>query len=313
MSSIGSEQSGKAGAGRPCPGCGGAARERGVIHHPRPTLVAGVAIDLGATEFHLRECGACGLNFKDPAPDEGKLLACYARAEAGHWYERPDPRQRRFDDLRAALERWAPGPEVLDVGCFNGAMLEYFGVRWRRFGVEPSGAAAEVARERGVEVLGATIADVEEGRRFDAICAVDVLEHVVAPAAFLARVAALLKPGGVFLALTGDASASAWRWLGARYWYCSLPEHVTFFSGASLSVLAARAGLRTLEYRRVCHGRYGVGRGLSEAVKNAAFGLALAAGGERWPGVGARLRRRGPGWITARDHMIHVTAREGGA
>src|SRR5688572_6183644 len=126
---------------RPCPVCGSTDTVvAGPILHGTPTHVAGVVLDLGDTRFVLRRCPRCEFQFKDPPIDSEKLMACYAAADSAKWELDPDPWQRQFDILGELLAAHARGRRVLDVGCFNGALLAYLGDGWQRFGVEPSRA-----------------------------------------------------------------------------------------------------------------------------------------------------------------------------
>lgn len=296
----------------PCPLCDAkATRSAGRIYHPQPSFVAGVPLTLPATMYELMACAACGFRFKHPEIPEDLLLECYRRADKGNWEQYVDPVQRRFDQLKGMLERHSPGRRVLDVGCFNGALLEYLGPQWQRYGVEPSVDAAALARTRGVEIVGATLNDVPNGTGpFDAITAIDVAEHIARPLAFFHRVRQLLAPGGAALLVTGDFESLSWRLQGSRYWYCSLPEHVSFYARRVMEHIGRETGLRIADYRRLCHGRYGSGKVLSEVVKNTAYraGVSLR-------GLGIRrlrrlfLERRGPVWMTARDHMFAVMRR----
>lgn len=290
-----------------CPACASQSlTDHGEIFHPRPAMVAGVPIDLGNTPYRLLACNTCKLWFKSPPVDEQRLLDCYAASAFSHWRARPDPIVRKFDELLALIKQFSPGADVLDIGCFNGAMLEYFGAEYRRFGIEPSREAAAVARERGVEVLGSTVMELRDTPRFDCVLAIDVLEHIVHPMPFFAKVAAILRPGGVFISLTGDVGAWGWKLLKARHAYCSLPEHVTFFSRASLGELERRVGLEEVSYRRIVHQRTGTVRTAQELVRNVAFATAVTCGGEHLPGIGPRLRRRAPVWEASADHLLHV-------
>ncbi len=258
-------------------------------------------INLGDTAFRLRRCRRCGFQFKHPPINEAKLLTCYAEAAREHWEDRPDPRKRRFDTLRALLERHAPGRRILDVGCFNGAILEYLGDGWQRSGLEPARAAAEIAGTRGVEILGALIEDLSGDAVFDAVIMIDVVEHLVEPRAVLARAAAALAPGGVLVIGTADTASWPFRLQGGRHWYGALPEHVSFFDERSLRRFAADHGLETVEHRTLSHVRshlYRRGRELAANLVDA--GLCR---------LGARRDRPAPGWLTAADHMLHVMRR----
>ena len=294
-----------------CPGCSlHNLDDKGEIFHPNPALVAGVPITFAHSSYHLLACRDCHLWFKSPPVDEQALMDCYAKSKFSHWSTRPDPLLRRFDQLLAQVKQHSPGPDVLDIGCFNGGMLEYFGPDYRRFGIEPSVEAAAVARERGVDVIAATVMDLPPEPRFDAVLAIDVLEHIVKPSAFLAKVAAILRPGGAFISLTGDVGAWGWNLQTARYYYCSLPEHVTFFSRASLGELGKRVGLHEAFYSRTPHHRARSADTIRDLVKNVGFSSAISLGAEHLPVLGPRLHRRAPGWGSASDHMLHVARKQ---
>jgi len=300
---------------RACPLCAGRslADLGGVAHPPRPHI-AGVPIDLGAVEFRLFGCHGCGFQFKDPPLPEAALRRCYEQAAADHWQETPDPRKRRFDEIAGLLEANAPGRRVLDVGCFNGAVLSFLGDRWQRFGVEPSGPAATLARQRGVEVLAATIADVRQGAGlFDAILAIDLVEHLADPLPFFRKAAALLVPQGVLVVGTGDTGSWPFRLQGSHYWYVSLPEHVSFFGEAALNRAGELAGLVPVEHRRLSHVRADpIHRG-RQAIKNLSYAAARSTGGFGVPPLRRYVdARSAPGWLTARDHMLHVMRKPGG-
>jgi SAM-dependent methyltransferase len=300
-------------ATRPCPVCESTQTEEiGPILHPQPTHVAGVLLDLGGTRYTLRRCRDCGFQFKDPAIEPAKLLACYEAADSDNWGESPDPWQRQFDVLRESLKKFAPGRRVLDVGCFNGAMLAFFGEEWDRNGVEPARAAVEIAERRGVKVLADTLdnlgPDVEP---FDAVLAIDVVEHLVEPLPFFRRISELLKPGGVFILFTGNTSALAWRLQGSMYWYCSLPEHVSFYDRRSLDELGRRSGLTCVDFRELSHKRLPITRWASDMLKCAVYVAGRATGG-----LGLKplrrifVERRGPSVMTAKDHLLCVLRKE---
>jgi SAM-dependent methyltransferase len=281
------------------------------ILHPSPALVAGVALDLGNVEFSLRSCGRCGFQFKDPAIEPEKLLACYAAADSDKWGESPDPWRRKFDVLRSCIERHARGKRILDVGCFNGALLKYLGPEWQLFGIEPSTAAAELARSRGVDVVASTIEQVDPAiDKFDVILAIDVVEHLVDPAPFFRAVANLLRPGGTFVVETGDTDGLAWRWQQGAYWYCTLPEHVSFYNRRSMKCLGDANGLETAEYLNLRPRRFPLAKTASDQAKNFIYSVGRAT---RAFGVPALRRwfvdRQGPNVQTAKDHLIYVYRR----
>ncbi len=290
--------------------------DRGPIFHPKPTTVAGVAINLDQIVFHLLACRECGFQFKHPPIPEDQLLACYRKAEASHWKDDPNPHERQFDVLRNLVEKHAPlnmsdTRRILDVGCFNGAILSYIGDNWERFGVEPSIEAANRARQRGVTILGPTIHDlppsVANTLRFDAILIIDVIEHVLQPLELLQQVRSLLKPSGIIIIGTGDTDAWSWRLQGSRYWYCSMVEHVSFFGERAMEELAARLNMRTVEHLKLSHIRANPIRRWRKTIRNLIFEAARRSSGFGIPSLNRSLQTRSaPGWLTARDHMLHI-------
>jgi SAM-dependent methyltransferase len=103
-----------------------------------------------------------------------------------------------FGDWLAASVR--PGARVLDVGCGTGALTRDLGALGRVVGVDSAPEAIAFARRRAPGPL--CVGSVEQlpfrGARFDAVAAVDVVEHVD-DARALAEIARVLVPGGVAL------------------------------------------------------------------------------------------------------------------
>lgn len=292
--------------GRARPVCQGTSLHRSEILHPVPTLVAGVPIDLGDTKFSFVRCADCNFHFKDPVIPEEDLNAGYAKADKEHWTGANDPIRRRFDTMKAMIARTAPSAKsVLDVGCFNGALLQYLGKPYSLFGIEPSTDASETASGLGITMLGSTLADLPPGKTFDVITAIDVVEHVLDPVAFWRACSSALNPGGVFIIFTGDTDARSWRMQRGMDWYCSLPEHVSFYNHACLTRLCKMSGLRVHEHQRLPHDRNPLARTLKESARALDYSAARATGGLGIPPIKRKvLSRRAPKWMTARNHFL---------
>ena len=266
--------------------------------HNSPPEVAGVEIDLGDTLFTMRRCPQCRLQVKAPCIPERDLIECYEKASGDHWEETPDPHKRRFDDIERVINSHAEGPMVLDIGCSNGALLGYMGQSWERFGIEPGEEAARHAQERGVEIIAPMLDDCTTEKRFDVILAIDVLEHLHDPDSFIESARSMLNPNGIFVGLTGDAGSPSWKWHGARYWYCSLPEHQVFFERGTIDQLAQRHNMDVVHYERSSHARYKLTRGVRDAVRGFIWGLGIR--------MGLHKNQSSPGWLPAKDHMLFV-------
>jgi SAM-dependent methyltransferase len=78
---------------------------------------------------------------------------------------------------------------------------------------------------------------------FDVIVMLDVIEHLPSPAETVALLARHLTPGGVIVITTGDFGSLSARLAGASWRLMTPPQHLWFFSQASMRQMAATVGL----------------------------------------------------------------------
>jgi SAM-dependent methyltransferase len=165
--------------------------------------------------------------------------------------------QRR---LAAQVDRLgkAGAVRVLDVGCADGRLLDWFrqssaGDRLETHGIEMNEEAAAIARRRGHRVVtGRFEVDTElEPGAFDLIVGLHVIEHVDDPRLFAARAAELLAPNGLLALATPnwdsvDARRFRGHWGGNHF-----PRHWTLYDERTLGALADAVGLRVerVEYQ----------------------------------------------------------------
>ena len=115
------------------------------------------------------------------------------------WYWWSVGTRRIFRDWLAAAVR-EPAPALLDVGCGTGALAAELASLGRVTGVDLSAEAIAFSRRRALERLcvGSAEALPFGSARFDAVAAVDVVEHTD-DRRTLAEIARVLKPGGAAL------------------------------------------------------------------------------------------------------------------
>lgn len=113
----------------------------------------------------------------------------------------------------AALQRFGTltNPLILDVGCGTGGTLDRLKAFARPVGLDLEPLALELSRERGHTdlVLASATALPFGDNTFDAVVALDVLEHIPDHVAAAAEIARVLKPGGT-LVVTVPAYRSLW-------------------------------------------------------------------------------------------------------
>lgn len=132
----------------------------------------------------------------------------------------PAPSRAGRGFARWVAESTPPGSSVLNVGGGCNASGRFPAIK-RRAGtlvaVDPS--ARVLDNSDADEVYQATLEDFshDHARRFDVAFAVFVLEHVTDPVAFTQAAALVLKPGGVFMAIT----LNRWHYFGITTWATS--------------------------------------------------------------------------------------------
>jgi 2-polyprenyl-6-hydroxyphenyl methylase/3-demethylubiquinone-9 3-methyltransferase len=107
------------------------------------------------------------------------------------------------------------GLSLLDIGCGGGLIAEPmtrlgFAVTGIDADAEAVAAARSHAREMGLAIdysLATAESLAEAGTCFDAVLALEVIEHVADPAAFFASIGALVRPGGAFVGATLNRTA----------------------------------------------------------------------------------------------------------
>jgi SAM-dependent methyltransferase len=177
---------------------------------------------------------------------EGGLLA---RLDAAtRWRLHILPRTEPVSILAA---RAKPGA-VVDIGCGDGRHMLALPLHLRPVGIEVSHALAEATRAaiapRGGEVICAPAAEGAE-RLAPGACTGALLrsylEHEAEPARVLRALHRALAPGGIAVVKVPNFGSWNRRVTGGRWCGVRLPDHVNYFTPASLRRMADATGFDT--------------------------------------------------------------------
>ncbi len=197
---------------------------------------------------------------------ETELFDRFYEVEDRHWWF-VGRRKIVLDQLKQA----GIGGPVLDIGCGTGGVLAHLKSFGPAYGIDPTPEAVEFCQRRGLPVMLGSGFDLPfPDATFDAILALDVIEHVDDDVALLCEARRVLKPGGVAV-LTVPALQWLWsdhdvvnhhyrrynrRTLERAVWRAGLEPERTSYYNALLLPLAAT--------RKVMHRKNGAGDHLDE-------------------------------------------------
>jgi 2-polyprenyl-3-methyl-5-hydroxy-6-metoxy-1,4-benzoquinol methylase len=232
-----------------CALCGGA-----TVPHLEKNSAAGKI-------FAIHRCTSCTVWQIQPMPSPEELTALYQNE---YFKERSDrgyadyTSEKIYRSVVSTLEKnlddlgfftWektlSPEKNLLEVGCAAGHTVAYFAGRgWQALGMDIAHEMIETGRAAGRNLEEADFLSYDFGaRKYDLITHWATLEHLPQAETFLAKMRALLKPGGKVYLSTCNTGYFAHRY-GIHWRYLNVPEHVFYFNRKSLSALAAKCGLK---------------------------------------------------------------------
>lgn len=238
-------------------------REAGGVCRSCPLCGAGGGSELARSEpWRLIACDGCGLAYLPEVPPPAAIEndfdwhASFRRERLQRWLRTPLARVwtgllgliKPDRDRRALrrIRRWTPPGRLLDIGAGTGRLAAYV----LRAGFDPvcvelsPGMAARAAERVGAaRVYRGRLQDFEFKREsFDVAVAISYLEHEPEPRRLLRRVHGLLRPGGVLIAKVPNFDSWLRRLRGRRWSGYRWPEHVQYFTPATLAALFERNG-----------------------------------------------------------------------
>jgi SAM-dependent methyltransferase len=199
-------------------------------------------------------CTSCDLVYVDQPPSQDELADSYHAADYDSAEEAEHAADAYINAIAPVIERLKGRTDAaLEIGTGTAAFLERLqnaGFK-KLVGIEPSVAAINAAPANRREWIreGIFEADMYPPNSFDLIACFMTLEHVQDPGALVSAAHKMLKPGGVFVAVTHDYRGWVNRLLGKRSPIIDI-EHMQLFSAQSSRQLLALRGYGDVGTRR---------------------------------------------------------------
>jgi SAM-dependent methyltransferase len=220
----------------------------------------------------VKSCPACAFTYLENPPAYAALEEDFAwektsaAEEARRVAARPLAKRlsyafRRFrqkvlkrDKLFKLLNRHIPRGRVLDIGCGGGGVLARLPEQYEPHGVEISRALAARAdalvRPRGGHVVQANAVDgvaAFSPNTLDGALLSAFLEHEAQPALLLRNLLRALRPGAPVLIKVPNYASLNRRVRGVQWCGFRFPDHVNYFTPATLARLAHDCGFRVAQ------------------------------------------------------------------
>lgn len=207
-------------------------------------------------EFAVRRCRTCDLIATHPRLSWEELTEYYPdeyysqRPTEAHSFSSHPGRSNwpltSLIEQKTLIDDLEPG-RLLEIGCGTGDVLAYWKSNgWDCKGIEPSGEAARIARERyGLDVMNKRFENCTlQENHYDVILLDNVLEHLPEPFEVIHRCKDLLTPGGALVIEVPNVDSIGFRIFG-RYWSdLDVPRHLYHFSPSVLRRETEKRGFR---------------------------------------------------------------------
>ena len=234
-------------------------------------------------DISVLECGECTHTFARPVPVSDSLSANAMATESLETFtasligqdeavkERQDLLARnRAEFYLRTLGDGRTSFRILEVGCGSGGVGRGYAEMGHDYlGIDIDPRVIEEGQRIGVNVKHLDLMDLDPSEKFDVVFMSQVLEHILEPGAFLAKVRHHLRHPGVLhldvpsqATLAGRPSVIRGGW-GTRYGAINYPHHCMAYSARSLGrCLSYLPGFESSVFTAACdHELWGQARG----------------------------------------------------
>ncbi|MAT42526.1 MAG: hypothetical protein CL609_09310 [Anaerolineaceae bacterium] len=194
-------------------------------------------------EFQYVKCLRCGLIFLKHIPSKDEILRYYPNNYEAYSGIK---KKKVLEKTIKYIKKYKNNPSsILDIGCSTGEFLEaikFNGIK-NVYGIELNEVISDIAKEKGIKIVGSTIDDLQPNDRgYDIITLWDVFEHLPNPRSSLEKIFSILNPGGyLFMSIPNldsfDRYIFGQKWIG---W--DAPRHLYLYDNKLIEKVLIESG-----------------------------------------------------------------------
>lgn len=150
-----------------------------------------------------------------------------------------------------AMRQYAPDSgNLLEIGCAYGFFMMEAASHYTCTGLEVSESAVEYCRSHGLDVHCDTVnaETIHNYGSFEAVVMLDVIEHLPDPGETIRLLSSVMTSGACLMLTTGDWGTLLARLTGKNWRLMTPPQHLYFFTRASITRLLNDNGLEVIKF-----------------------------------------------------------------
>tara|TARA_B100000989_G_scaffold256321_1_gene205472 strand:- start:31466 stop:32395 length:930 start_codon:yes stop_codon:yes gene_type:complete len=213
-------------------------------------------------KHYLQTCGVCNTSYKSDFPSiktESFLTNIWNSNTSSRYQDKPSWKLQKIAKHILGLAK-SKTIKVLDIGIGEGSYLEILAHR-ENIEIYLMDCDKEVLDRIGNKINAKKIfADIgnkdnikELNNKFDVITAFDLIEHIPS-SLFIENINYLLKPGGTFIAETGNKENVFCKIFGIEnWWYTNILEHKVLWNKKALKDKLIDSGFTKINISKAIH------------------------------------------------------------
>ena len=209
----------------------------------------------------ILQCPSCSFVFADTQLSAEDLQKLYQRNyffgnEYLNYLEDKPALQKNFKARIQTLLQHSFGGNLFEIGCAYGFFLELAQRHWKVAGCDISAPACEAARRQGYNVTCGDFLNLPlKEEQCDVVALWDTIEHLARPDLYIQKASAILRPGGILCATTGDIGSAMARMRKHRWRLIHPPTHLYYFDRKSIERLMNKNGLEIIHFEHCGYSR----------------------------------------------------------